>query len=209
MAIPFLAPMAAKIAGTAFMKSPIGGFLKRHWKLILLVIVIGIVIWRALAWHAGKVEAFGDERFKAGYEQARTDAKAAQVEVDNRGAEIAAEERRKHDEEDRRIATAYDALRLRGAGKAACTNSAFLPAASGGHDQAGGSADGAVADLHNQQWQPLVGLPLAPTLDFGEQHDSFRNEALSWRSWHFRFTVLWAEYQRKVEEHAAKASGGE
>jgi hypothetical protein len=109
--------------------------------------------------------------------------------IDALTAKIAAEERTKNDVEDRRIAAAADALRVRGPGKAVCI--ASIPAAAGGHVEAGGPGDASVHGVPDPQRVALIGLPVSSAVGFAEQHDVFRAEVIAWRTWYKRVHEAW------------------
>lgn len=171
---------------------------RKVWITLAVVAAVVLAGWLAHRWHAGKVEAFGNERYAAGYAQARGEIEALRQQINRRNAELAAALRSKHDEQIRRNSADADALRLRGPGRAACASAFYIPAAAGRHDGAGRPADAAVGDVRSEQREPLVGLPFAPTVAFAEQHDNFRTEALSWRAWHFQFTTEWEKWRAKA-----------
>lgn len=166
-------------------------------------------VWAALAgailfafavnWHSGKVRAFGNERYQAGYDAAKGEIEALRRQVNQRNAELAAALRSKSDEENRRIAADADNLRLRGAGKAACV--ARLPAAAGGHDEAGRPADAAGPEMPAGEW---AAVPWGWLVGRAETHDLYRNEALSWREWHKAFSAEWEAYKAKADAVAER-----
>lgn len=115
---------------------------------------------------------------------------ALKTRIDALTSRIALDERNKNDAENRRISAAADALRLRGPGKASCSVHSQPAAAAGGHDH-GGTGDVAVGPLPDGARVDLIGLPFADTVDFAKNHDSWRAEALSWRSYYARLKQAW------------------
>lgn len=194
-----LASIAAWAGKSVLMSSPLGGLLKRIPRWVWLLLAGAVLVLFAMRWHAGKAEAFGAERYQAGYAAAQADAKAARDELERRNAKLAAELRSKNDAKLRDVARDADAVRLRGAGKAACSGPAFLPAAAGGRNAPDRSGDAALAEVPAGERVDLFGLPVAPTIDFAESHDAYRVEALGWREWHAAFTAEWEAYRKKVE----------
>lgn len=203
-----LAGIAAWAAKSALMQSPLGRWLKRipgrvwlRFFIIAAAVILGFLAYR---WHGNKVEAFGNAKWGEGYQQARADAEAVRAELERRNAALAAELRSKNDAKLRDVARDADAVRLRGAGKAACSGASFLPTAAGGRDPASRAGDAAVAALPAGERIDLFGLPVAPTIDFAEQHDAFRIEVLGWREWHALFTAEWEAYRKRVEAVAER-----
>jgi len=103
---------------------------------------------------------------------------------------IAAELRRKHDEETRRIAGAADDLRVSGPGRA---RASCPPAAASGHSASGGAGDVARPEMPSGDsatvpWQWLVSRAEAADLN--------RSEVIAWREWHARFTAEWETWQK-------------
>lgn len=201
--VPFLAPLVAKVAESAFMKSPIGGFLKRFWKPILLALVVGFIIWRGLAWHAAKVEAFGTERYNAGFEAAKAATKKAAARVEVKGRDMAAEVRSKNDAKVADIERDAGAVLVRGAGRAAC--SPVTPAATDGQAP-GGSSDGAVSPLPSGEGEPLIGLPVSEAVGFAQQNDTCLADNASWWEWYERYSAIIADYKRQIEALEAKGA---
>ena len=99
-----------------------------------------------------------------------------QVEADRKRA---AKLRSKNDETNRRISVDADALRVSGAGKAACLNTAS-PRPSGRITPAR-PADAPMDQVPDGGRAELIALPYADTLDFAEQHDKCLAEAATWR----------------------------
>lgn len=198
-----LTALAAWAGKSVLMSSPLGGLLKRIpkrvWLWLVVAAVVAFVVWKALDWHGDRKHAFGEERYAAGYGAAHAEITALQKQLNARNAELAAMMRSKNDAKLRDVARDADALRLRGAGKAACSGASFLPAAAGGRDEAGGTGDAALASVPAGERLDLFGLPVAPTIDFAEQHDAFRVEALGWREWHAAFTAEWEAYRKRAE----------
>lgn len=205
----FLAPVVGWFAKSALMRSPVGGLLRRVparvWKILIIAVVVGIIIWRALAWHSGKVEDLRTTAFAAGRQSLAKDMVALRDQLESRNAKAAAVMRSENDAKLRDVAVRHDALRVRGPGAATCSDSAFVSPGSGGHDQAGRPGDGAVSGMPDPRGSALIAVPFAGAVGFSEQHDSFRVEALGWRKWHAHFVTEWEAYRVKAEA-AAKAS---
>jgi len=96
-----------------------------------------------------------------------------------------------NDAQNARIHSAADDLRMRGPGKAACPSNPGLAAAPGRSQQPIGAGNAAVAPVHDSGGISLIALPFADTVDFGEEHDRYRTEAMTWREWYKRLTAIW------------------
>jgi len=113
------------------------------------------------------------------------------AELDAANVKIAAEIRRRHDEEARRIAAGADALRVSGPGRAA----ACPPATPGGHQPPGGAGNAPgpempPGDRAAVPWQWLVAR--------AESADLNRSEVLAWREWHARLNAEWEAWRKRV-----------
>lgn len=103
---------------------------------------------------------------------------------------IAAELRRKHDEETRRIAAGANDLRVSGPGRARAT----CPSApASGHPAPGGTGNAPGPEMPSGDsatvpWQWLVSR--------AESADLNRSEVIAWREWHARFTAEWEKWQK-------------
>lgn len=113
------------------------------------------------------------ETWKSNYEG------AAKARNDERSA--------RHAEDNRRIAAGADDLRLRGPGRAAAPRcgsitGAGLSAAPSGPEGAPGGGDAPLPELPEPEG--LATVPWGRIVEFGESHDRWRSEALTWRSWY-------------------------
>jgi hypothetical protein len=190
-----LTSLVGFFAKSALMRSPIGAVLKRIPKQVWIAVAIALALAAAFVWHQHKAHSALKSADAAGYARAMKDVEARalklKAKVDKLTAKISAEERTKNDVENRRIASAADALRLRGPGKALCTVPAGAPGASSGHFDASGPGDASVSGVLDPQRVALVGLPVSSAVGFAEQHDVLRAEVISWREWYRRLQEAW------------------
>lgn len=204
-----IATIAAWAAKSTLMQSPVGGFLRRVprriWKWLIIALVVGLAIFFVLRWHSNKVEAFGNERFKAGYAQAIANGKEANRKVDARSATITSKIRSNTDAKLRDSARRADTVRLRGPGAAACLHPR-VPAAAGGHDQAIGGTGRAVAGVPGEERVDLIAVPFDVAVDRAETNDANRIEASAWRQWHGELTAWWNKVRAEAEKRNAEAA---
>lgn len=95
-----------------------------------------------------------------------------------------------NDAQNSRIAGAADDLRLRGPGKAVCPGNPVDPSGSGKSQQPGRSGNAAVAPVSDAGGQ-LAALPFSDTVTFGQSHDAYRAEVMTWRQWYQRLVAAW------------------
>lgn len=198
--IPFVAPLVGWAAKSALMQSPIGRLIKSVpkpvWKWLAIALVVALVVWRGLAWHAGKVDQLKKDSFAAGRQSAAADMVALRDQLNRAHAQDVARMRSQNDAKLRDVGRDADALRLRGPGRAAC--SAVVPGGAGGSQQAGGQASAPVSQLPDAGGAELIALRFDAATDLGESHDALRVEVLGWREWHAHFVKLWSDYAAKV-----------
>lgn len=182
--------MIAWLARSALMTSPAGAFLKAvpRWAWIALGAVALLVA--GVVWHHGKVRAHDKAVIAA--EDARLAKQALELKarIDALNSQISSLIKDKNDAENRRIAADADALRVSGPGKAVC-RSAGLPAPASGYVAPGRPGAATVDSVPDTEGQQLIGLPFAPAIDFAEQCDINRSEALSWREWYQKLAASW------------------
>lgn len=123
--------------------------------------------------------------------QLASHAVALKAKIDALSASISSTLKEQHDAQDRRIDADANAARMRGPGKAACSGNPGVPATPGGSQQPNRAANAAVDSVPPIQGLDLIGLPFADTIDFAQQHDGFRNEAMTWRQWYARLLSSW------------------
>jgi hypothetical protein len=197
--------MLTWLAESALMSSPIGAFLKSIpagvWKVVAIVAaVVGLFLLHQHIAH--KAIAAAEKRGSdAAYTHVAEQAQKLTSRANALNGKLAKAFQEKNREENSRIARAADDLRLRGPGAARCTAFPGLSAAARGSQSSDRSGDASVAGLRNEERTDLIALPFAPTIDFGEQHDGFRAEAISWRGWYATFMAEWAKWNAE----AAKA----
>jgi hypothetical protein len=144
----------------------------------------------------------------AAMKKAHDEAAAARARQEQVGATITNEVRTRHDQEDRNIAVRARDVGLRGAGAARCgpLDYSDLSAGAGRSQQAGRSGDVAVGQLPPGEGVELIGLPVPGTVAFAEQHDTLRNEVLTWREWYDRQFKAWERFRSNGEKAPAGAS---
>lgn len=170
--IPFLAPLLLRL-------SPVGTALKHVPRWVWIGVAVVAILLLGTCAHKRAVKKFGEERYAAGvaHEQARMAEKVRkQVEADSRRAEKL---RSENNETNRIIDRDADALRVRGAGKAACLNPAT--ASPGRRVEAARPADAAVDQVPDRAGAELIAMPFADALSFAESHDKCIAEAMTWR----------------------------
>lgn len=109
---------------------------------------------------------------------------ALKAQLDSLGRNISTTLKGLNDAKNTRIDSSADALRVRGSGKAACPGNTRLPASSSGHQQPSGTGNAALPQLRDAGGIDLIALPFADTVDFGQEHDRYRAEVLTWREWY-------------------------
>jgi hypothetical protein len=161
------------------------------WRIIIVVAVLaaGVILHQRAAHKALRTaDATGYARAMT---EVETKAKALKAKADRLNAAIAADERKRNDEQARHIARDADDLRLRGAGKAICPRHAGLPGGSSGPVAPGRPADDTLDPVLDGRGAELIALPFDDTVAFAEQRDLDRAEVLSWRSWYDRLVKAW------------------
>jgi hypothetical protein len=185
--------VAAWLAKSVLMRSAAGPFLKRFWRPLL----IGLAILGAFLWHQHAAhKAIADAYAKGKADEASHITKRALAIKEHADAvtgRISSALRSQNDEENRRIASDADAVRLRGPGKAACASDPRISAAASGSQQARGPARTPLARVPYPEWEQLIGMPFAPTVAYAEQHDLDRAEVLAWRDWYKKQSEAWAK----------------
>lgn len=189
--------------------SPVRAFLasvpRWLWIALAVVLAIGGLAW----WHFDAVGDAREEGHRAGVAEERARATAQAIEwkgrIDGLTVRFAAKLRKSNDEKLAANARAADDLRLRGPGRAACPGVAGGASAAGGPVSADRPGDAAMAEVPERIGIDLIALPFAPTVDFGEQHDAFRIEAMSWREWYARLVAEWARYEADLKASQAVA----
>lgn len=209
------AAIAARVGASVLMQSPIGGFIRGAGRLFAKVpwqvwaaLALAIAVFVGVKIHGHKVDAFGNERFtagfSAGYAAAKQDLEKAKAEVETKGRAMAQDERKKNDAKTADLDRSVSDFMRGGAGRAAC--SPVTPAATDGASGTGGAeANDAVSGLPAGAGQPLVGVPVDAAAAFARQNDKALIDNASWWSWYDRYSAIIADYQRKVDEFNAKA----
>jgi hypothetical protein len=167
----------------------------RTWLIIGCVVAALLGALWAHHWYSGQIKAAEKRGSDAAYAHVAEQAQKLTSRANALNGKLAKAFQEKNREENSRIARAADDLRLRGPGAARCTAFPGLSAAARGSQSSDRSGDASVAGLRNEERTDLIALPFAPTIDFGEQHDAFRAEAISWREWYARFSAEWAKWQ--------------
>lgn len=209
-----LEAIGARLAASVLMQSPIGGFIRGAWALarkvpwqVWAAIALAIAVFVGVKIHGHKVDAFGNERFKsgfeAGYAAAKEDLGKAKAEVETKGVAMAQDERKKNDAKTADLDRSVADFVRGGPGRAAC--SPVAPAATDGATGPGGAkADDTVSPVPAEERQPLIGVPVDAAAAFARQNDKALIDNASWWSWYDRYQAILADYQRKVDAYNAK-----
>ena len=112
------------------------------WYVVIALVVAGLVVFFGLRFHANKVEAFGTERYRAGYTQATTDIREQERLKRERMQGAKANNQRAETKSNATIGTTYDATSSSLSARA--QRLLQRPKGPGGDDAAGGSLPGAV-----------------------------------------------------------------
>lgn len=172
--------------------APAVGFLKRIPRGVWIAAAVIAILALGSCVHSRKVKAFGEERFAAGvaHEQARITAKAKKLEAE--AVALASKLRSQNNAENRRIAGVADALRVRGAGKAACINPATPGAGRRVAPTGNANASGPqVPTGDRESLSELAAVPWPWLVDRAEQCDLNRAEVETWRAWHKQLEEAW------------------
>lgn len=177
--------IAAWLAKSVLMQSPIGAFLKRVPGRVWLLIALAVGAYLLGSYAVRKHQAAVYRTYKAGYDEghrvALADVRRAQAQADAKAATINSNLRKINDETNRVIARAADDLRLHGPGKATCPGFPAPSSPASGHVAADRGADAPVATVPNPGGAVLIAVPFNDLILFAEQHDRLRSEALTWR----------------------------
>lgn len=186
--IPFLAPLALKLA-------PVKALVGRvpRWAWIALAVALLLAVGSCV--HRGKVKAFGNERFAAGYAKAVDDGRKAAAKLDRKSDAIASEIRSRNDEEIRHIARRADTLRLRGPGAATCINPSVSGSASR-RQPASRQSDVVGSGVSSPD---RAAVPWPWLVSRAEIADANRSEVLAWREWHQRLTKEWDQLRKETD----------
>ena len=184
----FLVSFFAKFAG-------LSGFLKRIPPKVWLIIAIALALVAGFVWHQHAAHKALRTADATGYARAmneiETKAKALKAKADTLNAAIAADERKKNDEQARNIERSADALGLRGPGKARCAGNSSPSGAAGGYVAPGGASDDPLAGLPDPAGINLIGVPFPDAVAAAKQADLNRAEVISWRDWYDRIAKSW------------------
>lgn len=187
--------IAAWLARSALMQSPIGGFLKMIPRWVWLVVAGVLIALGVYLWFNAKLDAAYDRGHKDGETKAyaRVTKKAQEIETKanalNRG--IVNVIRSKNDEANGRSNAVADSLLVRGPGKATCPGGAGVSGLPGEHQPPAGPADAAVGRVPYPEWQQLIAMPFSPTIEFAREHDLNRNEVISCRAAWKQLSEAW------------------
>jgi hypothetical protein len=157
----------------------------------ILAFLHGQQVGRALSKARAEGAAAADARWQKLYTDQRDSALAWKQKAESEQTNITNVIRESHDEEIRRIDNVADALRLRGPGKAvACTGQvdhAGVPASASGPGASSWKPDASGPDLPAEQW---AAVPWQWLVQRAQQCDLNRAEALAWREWHSKQSML-------------------
>lgn len=196
--------VAAFFARSALMSSPVGGLLKAVPRWAWIALAGALALLGAYLWHQHAAHKALDAAYARGRDDYAAKVEAHARSIEAKAADLAARInqpiRDKLNENLGRIHADADAVRLRGPGAAECRDPRFS-AAAGGPQQAGGPADAALPKVPYPEWSALIAMPLSTGVGFAEQHDAFREEVISWRTWYPQM-VDWTKQLQK--EHGDK-----
>jgi hypothetical protein len=176
-----------------------------------LALLVGGCVWHGSAVNAARTAALaeGKEAEKRRWEQAfQTMKLASETWKSNYEAvsqDLANERSARHAEDLRRIAAGADDLRLRGPGRAAAPRcgsiaDSGLGTATGGPERPQGGGDDPVAPLPDPEGLAIV--PWGRLVEYAEDHDRWRAEALTWRSWYLEQKELLRLRKTKLPQPA-------
>jgi hypothetical protein len=190
--------LIAWIAKSALMQSPVGAFIKAvpawAWKAAgIIAALVGAFLVHQHYAHKAIANAYAQGKADEA-KHVEQQALKIKAKVDALTGKIAAQERMKNDEQNRRIAAAADDLRLRGPGKATCAGSASLPSAAGGHVAPSGDGNAAGPQVPSDD---RAAVPWGWLVNRAEEHDVDRAEVLSWREWYSRLVAAWPKPAEK------------
>lgn len=197
--------LAAKIGATAFL-GPIGAFFGKVPRWCWIALACAVAIAGGLWWHHGKVKAYGNERFAAGYNAAAADiqTKADKLTAKAKDLKQSAEQaqgrvnsavEKEHEKAAADTRALAAALRLRQPpaperhADAAGGNGARLP---GAPSVADGAAGGINAGMAEVPWLPLV--------DHAEQCDLDRDKLSGLQKWVRDQSAVWAKWKANAEK---------
>ena len=128
-----------------------------------------------------------DKQYNVAVVKAKAEAQLWKERYEKSAADLTALRSETHAQNLRDIAADADDLRVRGPGAAAqsCAGSSDRPrsaSTSGGSESTTAPADAPVAPLPAEQ--PLAVVPWGDLVRRAEEHDSLRDEALTWRTWY-------------------------
>lgn len=174
------------------MFAAIGLFFKGLSPRVWLFIALALALAGAVFMHQRAAHRAIKNADAAGYARASNEiaakAQALEAKANRLNAAIAAQARKRNDEENRLIARSADDLRVRGSGKANCPRNPGLPAGAGQSRPTSGGADAAGPAMPSDD---LAAVPWDWLVDRAEQADLNRAEALAWRDWYRRMVEAW------------------
>lgn len=176
---------------------PVAGAFKSVPRFVWYALAAALIFAFAVHWYNGRISAAEKRGEERAYANVAKQARELERKANALSARIATEMRKRNDEENRAIARAADALRLRGPGAARCAGPALLPASPGGHGTAPAGADAAGPGMPPED---RAAVPWGWLVSRSEEHDMLLAEARGWREWHARFTAEWAKWKAEADK---------
>lgn len=204
------AGIAARLAGSVLMQSPIGALLKGFWRLLGKIpwqvtagIFLALALWLGFRWHGHEVH----KTYQKGYNQARAEDRAALDELrrklktagDNM-ATISHDQRSKNDAARHNIDAAAGSLSLQGPGAARCRRepAAAVPASAGRSQPPARPAGPAPDSVPSEDGaDPLAAVPWGWLVGTGKQCDLDRAENIAWRNAYVGWVAEWEKLRAR------------
>lgn len=167
---------------------------------------LGLVLLAGVfAWHKHEVSA-AYARGKAD-EAAHVEAKAIEIKgkIDALTTKITDKIRSMTDAENSRIAGVADTLKLRGPGRAVCPGNPVAATPASGRDAPAGPADAQLARVPYPEWQQLLAVPFAPTIDFGRGHDQCQAELKAYRAQRKELEAAWQQITDELKKQPKRS----
>jgi hypothetical protein len=170
--------------------------------------IIGVVLAGALlTWHVIHEKRAAKKAVETAYAKGREDERAeaaklsetVTIDMGEAVTPIAEKKRAEHEATLSDIRATADDLRLRGAGKAQCSDPAFSTGA-GGHELASATGGAAVSKVPYPEWSTLIAMPVSSAIGIAESHDALLSEVKTWRSWHHDTYDAWEKKRLELSK---------
>jgi hypothetical protein len=143
------------------------------------------------AWYHHQVTAAYNRGKADEAEHVRVQAIELKASVDALTAQTVNAIRSRTDAEDNRISGFADALRVRGPGRATCAGAPGVPGAASGPEPTAGPPGAPVDRVSYPEWEQLIGMPFAPTVDFAKGHDQCQADLRAYRERDAKLKAAW------------------